>query len=205
MNTETIPAGYRKDAKGRLVPEAQIREIDLLRDKMVMEIVAKARELNALLSAFRLGTLDDIAAFVSLSAEQYKVALGGKKGNVQLLSYDGQFKVLRAIADRISFDERIQAAKALIDECLTEWTEGAASELRIIVQDAFDVDKQGNISTGKILELRRYKIDDDRWKRAMTAIAEGLQVISTKPYIRIYELNQRTGKYEPLVLDVAGV
>ncbi|MGN7832632.1 DUF3164 family protein [Pseudoxanthomonas sp. 22568] len=205
MNTETIPAGYRKDAKGRLVPEAQIREIDLMRDKMVMEIVAKARELSALLSAFRLGTLDDIAAFVSLSAEQYKVALGGKKGNVQLLSYDGQFKVLRAIADRITFDERIQAAKALIDECLTEWTEGAASELRLIVQDAFDVDKQGNISTGKILELRRYKIDDARWKRAMTAIAEGLQVVSTKPYIRIYELNQRTGKYEPLVLDVAGV
>ena len=36
-------------------------------------------------------------------------------------------------------------------------------------RNAKDVDKEGNICTWKVLSLRRYKIDDDRWKRAMRA------------------------------------
>ena len=34
---------YKQDAKGNLVPLANIREIDLLRDELVQEIAAKAR------------------------------------------------------------------------------------------------------------------------------------------------------------------
>jgi hypothetical protein len=33
-------------------------------------------------------------------------------------------KIQRNIAEHIVFDERLQAAKQLIDECLKEWTEG---------------------------------------------------------------------------------
>lgn len=34
---------YKQDAKGNLVPLANIKEIDLLRDELVQEIAAKAR------------------------------------------------------------------------------------------------------------------------------------------------------------------
>ena len=34
---------YKKDARGNLVPIDNIREIDLLRDELVMEIVGKAQ------------------------------------------------------------------------------------------------------------------------------------------------------------------
>ena len=154
----TVPAGYRQDARGRLIPEAQIKPIDLARDALVREIVHGATALNAQLQAFKQQSFDDIQALVQLSAEQYGVSLGGKKGNIQLITIDGRYKVLRAIADHITFDERLQAAKQLIDECLNEWTEKGPGELRVIVQDAFDVDKQGNINTGKILSLRRHNI-----------------------------------------------
>lgn len=205
MNTDTIPAGYRKDAKGRLVEEGQIRPIDKMRDQLVLEIVEETRALNKLLLDFKARRLADIAALVELSAGEYKVRIGGKKGNVTLLSFNGRFKVLRVIADNITFDERLHAAKALIDECLNEWSEGSPAELRLIVQDAFDVDKQGHVSTGKILALRRYVIKDERWQRAMVAIGEAVQVVGTKPYIRVYELDERSGKYVQLSLDVAGV
>ncbi|WP_235550497.1 DUF2786 domain-containing protein, partial [Pseudomonas aeruginosa] len=33
-----VPAGYRMDAKGRLVPEEMIKPIDLERDRLVQEI-----------------------------------------------------------------------------------------------------------------------------------------------------------------------
>ncbi|HEY0955362.1 MAG TPA: DUF3164 family protein [Pseudoxanthomonas sp.] len=201
---QTIPDGYRVDARGRLIPEAQIKPIDLARDQLVRDIVLGASKLATELQAFKRGAFDDIEALVELSADQYGVKLGGKKGNVQLVSFDGRYKVLRAVADRITFDERLQAAKVLIDECLNDWTDKGPGELRVIVQDAFDVDKAGNINVGKILSLRRHKIDDERWKRAMDAIGDAIQVIGTTPYIRVYERIGDSDKYRLLSLDLAG-
>lgn len=204
MQNNTIPEGYRKDARGRLIPEAQIKPIDLARDAVVMDIIRGAAELNRNLQTFKRKAFDDIQALVELSAEQYGVTLGGRKGNVQLVSIDGRYKVQRAIADHITFDERLQAAKKLIDECLNEWTGQGPGELRVIVQDAFDVDKQGNINTGKILSLRRHNITDPRWKRAMEAISDAVQIIGTTPYIRVYERIGEGDKYRLLSLDLAG-
>lgn len=204
MQSQTIPTGYRVDARGRLIPEAQIKPIDLARDRLVRDIVNGASKLATELQAFKRGAFDDIEALVELSADEYGVKLGGKKGNVQLVSFDGRYKVLRAVADRITFDERLQAAKVLIDECLNDWTDKGPGELRVIVQDAFDVDKAGNINVGKILSLRRHKIDDERWKRAMDAIGDAIQVIGTTPYIRVYERIGDSDKYRLLSLDLAG-
>lgn len=203
MIQELIPAGYRKDAKGRLIHEKQIKPIDLARDELVTEIVTKAKELQAVMRKFKTATFGDIAAFVALSGEQYRVQLGGTKGNVTLVSFDGRYKVLRAIQDRITFDERLQAAKALIDQCLTDWTENARDELRTLINDAFRVDAAGNIRTMEVLRLRRLEIEDERWQRAMTAIGEAVQVESSKSYIRIYERDDETGLYNPIALDLA--
>lgn len=204
MIQDLIPAGYRKDAKGRLIHQKQIKPIDLARDELVTEIVAKAKELQAAMRKFRDCTFGDIAAFVDLSGEQYRVQLGGKKGNVTLLSFDGRYKVLRAVQDRITFDERLQAAKALIDECLTDWTENASHELRTLINDAFRVDAAGNIRTMEVLRLRRLDIEDERWQRAMSAIGDAVQVESSKSYVRIYERDDK-GQYNPIALDLAAL
>lgn len=204
MQAATIPAGYRADARGNLVPEKNIRPIDQARDGLVGELAAEAKKLNALLAAFKLRAHADIAAFVQLSAEQYRVAVGGKKGNVTLIAFDGRFKIIRQIQESIRFDERLQAAKALIDACLIEWTEDASPEIRAIINDAFRMDQQGNIRTGQVLSLRRLQIDDDRWQRAMLAIGEAVQVVGSKSYVRVYERDDK-GKYQPITLDMAGV
>ncbi len=204
MNSDTIPAGYRKDAQGRLIAIDQIKPIDATRDELVMEIVNKAIGMNRLLKDFKASTFADIAAFVSLSAEQYRARIGGQKGNVTLMSFDGRYKVIRQIQETIRFDERLQAAKGLIDECLTEWTENARAELRAIVNDAFRVDQEGNIRTAQVLGLRRLPIEDERWQSAMQAIGEAVQVVGSKAYVRVYE-RDAMGKYRPITLDMAGV
>ncbi|AFR52159.1 DUF3164 family protein [Pseudomonas phage JD18] len=203
--TVHVPAGYRMDAKGRLVPEKMIKPIDLERDHLVQEIVAKGKALSKALLDFKLATFGDIEAFITLSAEQYQAKVGGKKGNVSLVSLDGRYKVIRAMADNIAFDERLQAAKALIDECLHEWTEGARAEVITLINDAFRVDQAGNIRTGSVLALRRLQIEDERWQRAMQAIGEAVQVVSTKAYVRIQERVGDTDQYRSIPLDIAGV
>lgn len=206
MNDQNaIPAGYWQDAKGALIPEDKIKPIDRARDELVKDLVSLAQNLNEQLSTFKQLAFADIAAFVQLSAEAYDAAVGGKKGNVTLYSFDGKYKIVRAISENIRFDERLQAAKALIDECLKDWTAGASSELKAIVNSAFDADKQGNISTAKILGLRRLDIKDARWLTAMTAIGEAIQVVGSKAYIRVYERIGDTDQYRQIPLDLAVV
>jgi hypothetical protein len=200
----TIPAGYREDRHGHLQPEVQIKAIDLARDELVREKITAAMLLRERLRNFKLGVFDDIAAFVQLSAEQYGARIGGDKGNVTLLSFDGRYKIIRAIQDTITFDERLQAAKSLIDECLNDWTEGARAELRTLVNNAFRVDQDGNIKTGEVLSLRRLQFDDKRWTQAMAAISDAVTVVGSKTYVRFYERDER-GQYQPISLDMAGV
>lgn len=203
--SNTIPQGYWQDAKGALIPEAQIKPIDKARDELVKDIFAKAQALHKTMAAFKAQTFADIAAFVELSAEQYDAKIGGKKGNITLYTFDGKYKIQRAISETLQFDERIQAAKGLIDQCLHEWTAGSRSEIRAIIDRAFDVDKEGNLNTNRILALRRTNIADPRWLKAMDAIAESIQVVGSKSYIRLYERIGDSDQYRPLSLDMAGV
>jgi hypothetical protein len=204
IDTPDVPPGYRRDARDRLVPESKIKPIDQARDALVLELVGGARSVQASLKAYKTRAHDDIAAFVDLSAEQYGVTVGGRKGNVSLLTFDGRYKVVRAMAEHIVFDERLQAAKELIDACLREWTEGARPEVVTLVQDAFRVDNAGNIRTGSVLALRRLNISDTRWQEAMAAIGDAVQVVGSKSYIRLYE-RDANGAYQPISLDLAGV
>ena len=195
---------YKQDAKGNLVPLANIKEIDLLRDELVLEIAAKARAVQDDLITFKREAMDDIAAFVQLSADRYDVNVGGKKGNISLHSFDGAYRVNLAMQDTLVFDEGLIAAKALIDECINEWTEGSRTELKTLINAAFQVDKEGNISTARVLGLRRLAIKDEKWQRAMDALSDSLQVHTSKQFVRIYERGQ-DGEYQLMNLDIAKV
>lgn len=199
----TVPEGYRIDAQGRLVPEAMIRPLDLARDELVLDLVERARSVSKTLFEFRERAFADIEALVELAHEQYGATLGGRKGNLQIQSFDGRYRILRAMQEDIRFDERLQAAKSLIDECLRDWTAGARNEVITLINDAFRVDQTGKIRTGSVLALRRLKIDDERWQRAMSAIAEAVQVVGSKSYVRVYERVGMTDEYRQIPLDVA--
>ncbi|MBN1104729.1 MAG: DUF3164 family protein [Deltaproteobacteria bacterium] len=201
---EGVMNGYMKDAQGRLVPESMVSEIDKSRHDLVMEIVEKTKALAGELAEFKARVLGDIQAFVELSAERFDTTIGGVKGNVMLTSFDGEYRVIRAVSDYLVFDERLQVAKALIDECIQDWSEGSRDEIKALVNDAFYVDKQGKINTQRILGLRRLAITDPKWKRAMDAIGESVQVAGSRTYVRIYR-RDRDGNYQHMNLDLAGV
>jgi len=193
-----------ENTQGHQVPLAQVQEIDKARHELVMEKVAKAKDMRKALAALKAEIMDDVGAFIQLSAEKYEVKVGGNKGNVSLLSFDGRYKIVRQVAENITFDERLQAAKALIDECLRDWTKDARSEIQALIDQAFLADKEGNLSTSRVLGLRRLKITDERWLRAMQAIGDSIQVTGTKPYVRVYE-RQENGSYTAIPLDMAAV
>lgn len=197
-----VPEGYRQNANGDLVLIDNIKEIDLLRDALVQEIAEEAKERSGELASFKHGVMEQIQQFVSQSAERFKVKMGGSKGNLTLFSFDGRYKVQVANQDNLTFDERLQVAKGLIDKCIKKWSDGADVNLLALVNDAFQVDKAGNVSIRRVLGLRQLAIDDKDWKKAMEAISESIQVVGSKRYVRVYERNA-AGDYEPISLDVA--
>jgi hypothetical protein len=193
-----------QDTQGRLVPVEMVKEIDRVRDELVRDLIARAEPLRRDLADYRQQAMDDIAAFVELSAERFGAKIGGGKGNVTLMSFDGEYKIMRAIDEYMVFDERLQVAKLLIDECITEWAEGSRPEIRTLINDAFQVDKTGRVNTKRVLGLRRLDIQDARWKKAMDAIGESLQTVGSKAYIRIYR-RQADGSYKQMPMDISGV
>jgi hypothetical protein len=197
------PPGYMKDSKGRLVPEHLVKPLDLLMDQTVHKLIGYAEGLSDQISRFRGHSFDDIASFLALAADQYGAKIGGQKGNITLTSYDGTRKVQVAVADRLTFGAELQVAKALIDECIVDWSEGARAEIRALVEHAFRPDKEGQVSRDAVLALRRVDIDDDRWCRAMDAITDSIRVVGSKSYIRFYKRADSQARWEPITVDLA--
>ena len=195
---------YRKDARGALVPVASIKTIDLMRDDLVRRVFKDVLPVREELVRLKQLALQEIGNFVELSANEYGVQLGGKKGNLTLTSFDGEFRLMVAMSDTLAFDERLQAAKKLIDECLEEWTQNSNPNLKTVVQAAFDVNKQGHINTGRVLGLRRLNIQHEKWSEAMNILSDSIQVLASKEYVRFYQRNT-DGKYELINLDLATV
>lgn len=205
MNAELqTPVGFKLNAKGHLVPESQVKEIDKLRDEVVLKLVAGAKQLQSAMQEFKSQCFNELLAFMQLSVEEYDVKLGGNKGNVTLLSFDGEYKIVRQIQDSIRFDECLQAAKELIDQCISEWAADSNDNIKVLIQDAFQVDKEGKISTSRVLGLRRLNIQDEKWLKAMQAISDSIVITDSKNYVRFYQRDEH-GKYQAISLDFANI
>jgi len=195
---------FMADSQGRQVPAELVSDIDKLRDQTVRRIADEAMKMRQVLLDFKTRIRGDIYTFVDISASQYGKSWGGKKGNITLTTYDGKYRLVVAINDQIVFDERLQVARELIGDCVKKWSEGSRSEILILVQDAFQVDKAGKLNTARILGLRRLEITDPDWQMAMSAISDSIQVSGSKQYLRFYERNEQ-GEYVQIPLDVAAL
>lgn len=206
MSTEKniIPEGYMADRKGRLVPVEQVSLFDIEMDAFVRAQVKEAEEESDRIRDFKHKSFDDCYAWLDLVAEKYDRQRGGLKGNVTFSSFDGSQQIRIAVQDSLTFGPELQVAKDIIDECLSEWSEGANKNLKAIVNDAFAVDQEGKLNTGRILSLRRIKIDDPRWLTAMDCISESLQVAVSKTYIRFLKKDE-AGKMTSIPIDIAAV
>jgi hypothetical protein len=196
---------FMEDAQGRQVPVSMIKKFDLKRHDLVCSIMERAFAERERLAEFKQQVWEEIQSFVDESAKDSGAKkLGGKKGNITLTSFDGRYKLIVAVNDGILFNEKLQIAKQLIDECIGKWSKNARPELKVLVDDAFNVGKNGLVSTGKVLGLRRLNITDATWRRAMDAITESIQVVSSKTYMRFYE-RQDDESYKQIPLDVASL
>jgi hypothetical protein len=194
---------YLRDAKGALVPLGSVKAADLLMDEAVRKVLGEARAVSALIASFKVDTFEAVSELQALIAQNYGATLGGKKGNITLMSFDGCQKVQVQVSDLLEFGPELQAAKLLIDECLTQWAIGSAIELRSLVNRVFQVDKEGQINRAELFMLLRVEIADERWVRAMDAIRDSIRVIGSRTYVRFYERPAPDAAWRAVTIDLA--
>jgi len=198
---------YMPDAKGKLVPLELIKPQDLDQDRMVRTVMGFAVDLSDQVTRFRAHTMDDLQRFVAELDEEYGVKKGGQKGNMTFLSHCGLMKVQLQVADIIEFGPQLQQAKALIDECLNEWSETARPEIRAIITRAFNTDKASQVNRAELFTLLNLDIEDGRWLDAMDAIRDAIRIIGSREYVRFYRRAKPTAKWDAVTIDLtkAGV
>lgn len=199
------PDDYWQNARGELIPVNKVKPEDKLEDEVVRRLASAARGVHEQLVALKAMAMGDAQALKALVAEQYGATKGGAKGNMTLRSFDGTYEVQVAVSEQLSFGTQLHAAKELIDNCIERWAEGGDDNIRVLVMDAFQVNKAGRIDTHRVLGLRRLDIQDEEWLRAMDAISEAVRVSGSKTYVRFYENDPETGARKPITLDLANV
>lgn len=187
------------NAAGAYVPLANIKEIDKLRDELVVELCATVLELSSAIAKFRTNALREAEAFRQVSAQDHNIRMGGKRGGFALTSYDGEFKIIIDNDALIGMNEKVSIAREAILSCVTRWSEGANANLAALVHHAFEANKQGHLSVARLQGLRSYEIDDPEWKAAMEALAEGMPETGSKTYMRFYRRDD-DGSYKQIPL-----
>lgn len=196
---------YMLDEREALVPLDAVKAQHKLEDETVRKVFSYAVDLSEQIGRFFAHTMADLDGHDALLAQEYGVTRRGTKGNRTYTSYDGLMRVQVQVAERISFGPELQQAKALIDECLTDWSDGAQAELQAFVSRAFDVDKEGQVRPAELFRLRRFESRDARWQEAMRAIADAVRPRGTKQYIRFYRRETPQSAWEPVTIDLARV
>jgi hypothetical protein len=192
-----------RDAEGRLCPEGLIKPIDQLKEEFVRAVAYGATALSASLARFKEMTLVEAAALREVVAADYKIDLGGQKGNLSVTSYDGSLRVEVSVQSRIEMKpENMAAALA----SLRTWLEKVDADpgIRQMIDVAFGTGSEnGSIRVAEILKLRNLNIDHPDWRNAMEAIVGGIRVSGTKEYVRV---RRRSGDDMALIpLDLAAV
>lgn len=192
---ENVPNGYWEAANGYLIPIAKITEADKARNNVVTSLCADAKTAFKSLNSFKESALDAVEEFVSISANNFDTHLGGKKGNVTLVSFDGRLKVIRSMQEVYGFDEHIDEAISSLKEIVNSWS-ADNDHLRDIVLTVCSRDENGNLNAANLIGLANLEIHEDNWITAMNSVLNSVK-IDVKPSIRFYE-RDAANEYQPI-------
>jgi hypothetical protein len=202
------------DAKGRHCPVDIISAVDLARDALVRDRNQQAADLSKLIEDFKNETFADIDAFIAISNAEHGAKIGilsenskraAWKGNLQLINYNNTQKIRLMISDRIAFNEKLHSAMTKMQQLISQHSSGVDEIIKVLINEAFRVDKTGQIDAKKIMELRRYKIKHELWQSAMQDINDSIQIVGSKAYLQFYTRDTPESEWQSIPLDIARV
>lgn len=177
------------DTNGNVIPASIIDVQIKRREALITGLMKKIRAEQARLEKLKSQVSQQIRKYMESNDHVPKTAHGKQwRGNMTLTNFDQTEQIEVKVSRTMVFDERLNAAKVIIDECLGRWSKDSNDNLRVAITEAFDVDKSGTVDTKMILRLTKWKIRDKKWRRAVELI---LQSISEQTSVTYYQFRER--------------
>jgi len=189
------------DAQGREIPVKVLHTEILEKDAAVKKAMDCAIKLQERILSDKQKMIQIIENYLNDAARRNGLEWNG---NALLISFDEKFKIEMRFREKIQFGIELQLAKQKIDECIKAWSADSSDNLKAIINEAFQVDKRGQLARYRIFALRRYKIKDPVWKEAMELIDKAILVTSTKQYIS-FAVRDDAGNYNRIVLNFSAL
>jgi hypothetical protein len=190
------------DDEGLECPVKYIDKKVLARHNVVETVVKKAMRAQKDLIALKQEMFTEVKGYLDMVASEH-----GEDwiGNARLFNFDKTMEIDMSIHRSIRFDERLNVAKAKIDDCLKRWSKSSSEELRMIVLRAFNVDKKGNVDVKQILGLKQFQFDDPVWKEAMDIIDQSITTTSSKEYLVFHVRDNPRGRFKSISLNFSNL
>ena len=189
------------DAQGREIPVKVLHTEILEKDAAVKKAMDCAVKLQERIISDKQKMIQIIESYLNDAARRNGLEW---KGNALLISFDEKYRIEMRFREKIQFGIELQLAKQKIDECIKAWSADSSDNLKAIVNDAFQLDKHGQLARYRIFALRRFKIKDPDWKEAMELIDKAILVTSTKQYIS-FAVRDEAGNYNKIVLNFSAL
>jgi hypothetical protein len=192
---------------GKPVSPEHINKVVKKRDQVVSKIMAKALRLEGNIKKAKMDILKEVDRYLQAlaKASEADMSIKDSKGNITLTDYSGLNQIEVSINDLVEFDERILVAKDLIDKCLNKWADGANENIRSIISEAFNTDKQGKINKFMIIRLTKIEIKDPDWKKAIGLIIDSMNVRGTRQYVNLRTRESSDDRYRTINLNFSSI
>lgn len=193
------------DAQGQQVPIQYVKPYDRARDKAARRILARFLKASAYLAQVKADTMADIEALQTSSFPE-AANLGGAKGNLQFMSFDGLIRIRTEAKTLIEFDDRFRRAQELIFSYLDDLTGGTNhKDVATIIKAAFKPTSGGMLSRVKVMGLTRLNITHPKWVEAMDIIRDCQFVKSGKSYLYCETKEGSDADFVMIPLDIAAI
>jgi hypothetical protein len=206
MSTKELEAllnDKKKEEKARAIAEREGYVKN--RDAMILNLVAQAKQINALLTKFsETAHLGMIKQKERLDA--YGMIRANSKGGFQIMTEDQSFKIKYAYSAIGDYDERANKAEELLKDFLADMVKKPAKGPYKIIQSLLERNKAGQLEYSRISSLYKYEgdYDDPRWKEAIKLFKESFIVKGSKMQPMFYE-NKGDGKWELINLNFSSI
>lgn len=203
--TEAPPAGFVWIEDGKLKREADLTDYEREREALLLPLATEWAEHWLSLADLKSRFDEAFDQLEAASQRNTRREAAGKKPSMTLYSLDRSFSLSRKRADTVRYEEdKLLAAKVLVDACVARWAEGGSEEIKQIAELAFTKNAKGEYSRSGMVRLRRINSDDPEWLEAMRQIAAAELVDGVSSYLLV-SVRDQDGRYHPLPLDIASV
>lgn len=178
------------DAMGREVPASYVPKFAKAKDAAARKILAAWKKEEARLKALWKET---VAAVEKIHAEARKEeklepAAVADKGYFSFRTFDGKVVVRLDRAREVSYNEKIDLAKELIDEAVEEIAGDTAGDLRTIVESAFKPrGKNRTLDRQRLGDICKMNVRNAKWQKAVELIKAAAEESGRMDYVRVLE------------------